>query len=105
MEVLSVLEQKISSLVEKLHKYLEVNEQLRLQKEALQKEVGALKAEILQLTDENMQLTTKVQSFLDTNSADNKKINDLCQEKEDAKRFVDDLIRSIESLVEQENQL
>jgi FtsZ-binding cell division protein ZapB len=105
MEVLSVLEQKISSLVEKLHKYIEVNEQLRLQKEALQKEVGDLRAEVIQLTDENMQLTTKVQSFLDANSADNKKINDLCQEKEDAKRFVDDLIRSIESLVEQENQL
>jgi len=105
MEMLSVLEQKILSLVEKLHIYRNENGQLRLQKELLQKEIGDLKAEIIQLTDENMQLTTKVQSFLDTNSADNKKIHDLCQEKEDAKRFVDDLIRSIESLVEQENQL
>lgn len=105
MEVLSVLEQKIVSLVEfveKLHKQLEL---LRAENEALRKEVIELRAENAQFVEENMHITAKLQDLSFASEVESKELSELHQEKKYTKQVVDDLIKSIESLVEKETQL
>lgn len=105
MEVLSVLEQKIVSLVEFVEKLHALNDLLKSDNEALKKEIGELRAENSHFVEENVHLTSKLQDLAFSAQVESKELNELHQEKLYTKQVVDDLIKSIESLVEKENQL
>ncbi|MCX5924759.1 MAG: cell division protein ZapB [Candidatus Dependentiae bacterium] len=105
MEVLSVLEQKIVSLVEFVEKLHKQNELLRSESEALHKEIVELRAENAHFVEENMHITAKLHDITFCAQAESKELSELHLEKKYTKQVVDDLIKSIESLVEKENQL
>lgn len=105
MEVLSILEQKIVSLVEFVEKLHKQNEILRSESEVLQKEIVELRAENAHFVEENMHITAKLHDLASCAQAESKELSELYQEKKYTKQVVDDLIKSIESLVEKENQL
>ncbi len=87
MEVLQVLEKKIAALVELIHelkaenaRLVEENAQLLVQVDSLQATIGALEGTVVQ---------------------DSNRLNEL---KEETKHVVDDLIRSIDLLVKENQQ-
>jgi len=111
MEALSLLESKISSLLELVKK-------LKTENYSLKKECGQLTAEISQLTEEKAKLsddnaalsknieilTTKTKEVKESMLENDKSLDVLNQEKAETKLFIDDLIKDIDSLVESENQ-
>lgn len=84
METLSVLEKKVVSLIDIIRQ---------------------LKAENARLAEENTQLVTKLTLMQGVVHDDAKRVEELDQEKALTKMVVDDLIKSIDSLVEGEKQL
>jgi chromosome segregation ATPase len=105
MEAINVLEQKIVSLVELVEKLYKHNEAVRLECDALHKEIAELRAENAHFVEENVNLTAKLQDLSFSVQAESKELSELHQEKKYTKQVVDELIKSIESLVEKENQL
>ena len=83
MEKLQVLEQKISSLIEVAQK---------------------LKKENAQLVENSAQLAAKLAAMEKSLMGDNERIEEFDKERKLTKTIVDDLIRSIDSLVENEKQ-
>ena len=83
MEVLSVLEKKIEALVGVVHE---------------------LKKEKARLVEENTKLISKLEMLENSLLADGEHIEKLNQERALTKTVVDDLIRSIDLLVETEKQ-
>lgn len=81
METLSVLEKKVISLIDTIKQ---------------------LKADNTRLVEENIQLAEKLLVVQSTISEDAKKVNELDQEKNLTMMVVDDLIKSIDSLMESE---
>jgi len=81
VKVLKVLEKKIYSLVEL---------------------VKELKTENAKLAEENAQLLAKLESVQDSMFTESNRVEKLDQEKTMTKMVVDDLIKSIDSLVEYE---
>lgn len=84
METLSVLEKKVVSLIDTIRQ---------------------LKAENARLIEENRQLESKLTVMQGAVRDDAKRVEELDQEKELTKMVVEDLIKSIDSLVESENKL
>ena len=83
MEALSLLEKKLTALVEVMHE---------------------LKMEKARLAEENLQLQAKLEMLEDSLLTDNESIDKLNQERALTKTVVDDLIRSIDLLVEEKQQ-
>ena len=83
MEALVLLEKKIAALVDV---------------------VQELKNEKLKLVEENIQLALKLEAVEYSLLTDNERIEKLNQERALTKTVVDDLIRSIDLLVENEKQ-
>lgn len=84
METLSILEKKVVSLIDALRQ---------------------LKAENVRLLEENTQLETKLAVMQGAVRDDVRRVEELDQEKALTKLVVEDLIRSIDSLIEGENKL
>lgn len=84
MEILTVLEKKVASLIDTI-------KQLKLQND--------------QLMAENSQLAERLLMIETSVHADAKRVEELDQEKALTKLVVDDLIKSIDSLIESEKQL
>lgn len=82
METLNTLEKKVVSLIERIRE---------------------LKAENEHLLNENMQLLAKLETVEKSMLSETKRSDDLDQEKALTKLMVDDLIKSIDMLVEKEN--
>lgn len=97
MEALGLLESRIKSLVELVGKLKDENTRLRI-------ENSRLIEESLHLSGVVSVLQSKMDSFEGAFSENNKNLDVLSQEKELTKMFVDDLIRSIDSLVEENQQ-
>lgn len=83
MEVLNVLEKKIASLIEMIKE---------------------LKAEKAQLIEENIELKQKLESFESSLLSREKHVEERNQEIVLTKMVVDDLIKSIDLLVEEQQQ-
>jgi len=97
MEVLTLLEKKIGSLLELVNKFKDEN--------------SKLKAENAKLTDESAKLlqkveslTSKIESIKGAAVERGKDLDELSQEKAVTKMVVDDLIKNIDSFVEKEKQ-
>lgn len=84
METLSVLEKKVISLIDIIKE---------------------LKAENARLVEENTQLVAKLSSIEKSLTDDAQRVEELDQEKALTKLVVDDLIKSIETVIEGEKQL
>lgn len=81
MDAFKVLEEKIALLVER---------------------ITSLKKENATLADKNKQLKSQVKLLEESLLADTQKIDKLGQEQEVTKMVVDDLIKSIDSLIEKQ---
>ena len=84
METLSLLEKKVISLIDTIRQ---------------------LKAENARLVEENAQLATALTMTQGVVHNDAKRVEELDQEKALTRLVVDDLIKSIDSLIEGEKQL
>ena len=83
MEVFGILEKKIEALVDVVHQ---------------------LKKEKARLVEDNVQLMMKIEMLENSLLADGERLDKLDQERVLTKTVVDDLIRSIDLLVEDETQ-
>jgi len=111
MEALGILEGKISVLLELIKK-------LKAENAGLKNEISRLKTECKQLLQEKTQLSAdnavlkedvkrlanKLETVEKSVLANDKSLDSLNQEKKEAKLFIDDLIKDIDSLVKSENQ-
>ncbi|TET36779.1 cell division protein ZapB [Candidatus Dependentiae bacterium] len=103
MDALQLLEQKISSLVDRVKALQEEHGRLRADVGNLDKENKELKAENAKFAEENMQLFAKVGDLEKRALEGNDQIDELNQEKALTKLAVDDLLdrlKSIDVLVE-----
>ncbi len=105
MDALQLLEQKISSLIDRVKELQEENGRLHADAGNLDKENKELKAENAKLAEENMQLLAKVGDLEKRALDGNDQIDELNQEKALTKLAVDDLLdrlKSIDTLVEKQ---
>lgn len=105
MNPLQLLEQKISSLVEKTKEFKDKNAQLSKELEALTKQNKDLKAENAKFAEHNAQLQANLNDMKKKALEGNGQIDELNQEKALTKMAVDDLLerlKSIDSLVEKQ---
>jgi len=96
MEALGLLENKIKNLVELIGKLKDENAKLKIRESRLADENN-------RLLQENDGLKKQLESFEGAVVQNTKNLDELNQEKALTKMVVDDLIKSIDSLVE-ENQ-
>jgi len=105
MDALQLLEQKISSLVNRIKELQEERGQLHADIGHLDKENKELKAENAKIAEENVQLFAKLGDLEKRALEGNDQIDELNQEKALTKLAVDDLLerlKSIDSLVEKQ---
>jgi chromosome segregation ATPase len=115
MEQLSVLEKKLSALIEskkhdlgkiqelsfEIEQLKEENAQLREQLDARQK---SSEVELQQARDENVSLRSQIEKLEDSLLVRHQNIEAMNQERELAKMAVEDLIKDIDSIVGSEQQ-
>jgi cell division septum initiation protein DivIVA len=94
MEVLSLLEGRIKSLVELVGKLKEEGVRLKLENSRLAEENERLAEKVFSLQGQ-------IDSFEGAITENSKSLDELSQEKALTKMVVDDLIKSIDSLVEE----
>ena len=104
MEALSVLEDKIRSLVTLVKELKTQNEALQVDRQNLEEENEELKADNAKFAEDNAQLTAQLKGIEESILKENKQVEALSQERSITKAVVDDLIKSIDILVEHENQ-
>lgn len=111
MEALSVLENKISTLLGLIKRLKAENGGLKKECEQLKTESTQLTEERAKLHDENAalhehieHLTNKLEAIEKSVFAHDKDVETLNQEKAETKLLIDDLIKDIDSLVKSENQ-
>lgn len=104
MDALTLLEQKVALLVERLTELKTKNSQLFLEIEKIGAENSELKLKNAQLAQENAQLTEQLDAIENSLLQGSKTVEDLSLEKSLTKAVVDDLIKSIDALVENEQQ-
>jgi len=96
MEVLSLLEKRIASL-------LELTKKLQIENNTVKAENSKLVEDNLQLAQQVEHLTNKMKSIEGAVVENSKDLDELSQEKALTKMVVDDLIKSIDSFVKKEN--
>jgi chromosome segregation ATPase len=104
METLSVLEKKIASLVTLIKDLKTQNNQLQVEKDTLSLECDVLKEQHTKLAQANAHLIEQLDAIESSLLQGTKDVEDLSLEKSLTKAVVDDLIKSIDALVENEQQ-
>ncbi len=104
MDALTLLEQKVALLVERLAQLKTKNNQLVAENEKIGVENNELKSKCAQLSQENAQLAEQLDAIENSMLQGSKTVEDLSLEKSLTKAVVDDLIKSIDALVENEQQ-
>jgi predicted nuclease with TOPRIM domain len=111
MDILSVLEQKVASLVKLIRDLQDKSEILQVERDALLTDVAVLSArneelklENAKLAEENAQLLAKLDGLEGSVFESHGHIVELNKEKVLTKMVVDDLIKSINDLVGNEIQ-
>lgn len=105
MDMLQLLEQKISMLVSSVKELKEKNGQLSKDIAGMHGENQKLKADNAKLAKENAQLSARMHDVEKKAHEGNNQINELNQEKALTKMAVDDLLerlKSIDSLIEKQ---
>lgn len=104
MDAFKVLEQKLVTLAGMVKDLKVQNNQLQTEKDKLLVEYDDIKAENAKLAEEVAQLSAKLETLEGSMLKGSEQIAAMSQEKQRAKLAVDELIKSIDSLVNRENQ-
>ncbi len=104
MESLVVLEKKLYQLLTLVQDFSQKNKDLVHENKSLRQMLEDLKFETAQFAEENAQLAAKLKVIEDSLQRENNESAVLQQEKNLAKLVVDDLIKSIDALIEGEIQ-
>lgn len=96
MDALKLLEEKLVQLAQRARDLMAENA-------VLSEEAKELKTENSKIAEENAQLTAKLAMLENALQDDTRKIDELKQEKQLTKLVVDDLIKSIDALVENQS--
>ena len=104
MELLTILEKKIHNLLSLVQDFSQKNKYLTTQNESLRKELEELKCENAKFAEDNAQQAAQLKAIEDSLQKENTQSGALQKEKSLAKLVVDDLIKSIDALIEQEIQ-
>lgn len=102
MELLVGLEEKIQVLIGLAHELKLENKRLLSDNTNLIEEIKLLKADNVDLFNENTKIAAQLKTVEEAMLRENKIVDVLSQEKSATKLVVDDLIKSIETLVERE---
>ena len=104
MEVLIVLEEKIKTLIAAIKSLKEQNDLLQSKYDTLKAGHEILKAENDRLTEGNAQLAFQLKTIENTILKETGHVQELTEERSMTRLVLDDLIKSIDSIVENENQ-
>lgn len=104
MESLVILEKKLYQLVALVQDFSQKNRDLVHAHESLKQTLEDLRFENAKFAEENAKLAAKLRVIEDSLQKENSESNALQQEKNLAKLVVDDLIKSIDALIERESQ-
>ncbi len=105
MDMLQLLEQKVSTLVSSIKDLKEKNGQLHKDVASISTENQKIRTENAKLAKENAQLSARIHDIEKKAHEGNNQINELNQEKALTKMAVDDLLerlKSIDSLIEKQ---
>ena len=104
MEVLLVLEEKIKALVAMVKDLKGQLSALQSEYDSLKTEVVELKAENAKLAEGNAQLTFQLNTIESSILKETGHVQELTEERSMTRLVLDDLIKSIDLIVENENQ-
>jgi len=104
MEVIFTLEEKVKTLIACVKNLKEQVHALRLENDSLKIEVQELKAENAKLAENNAQLIIQLKAIENSILLETDHVNELKEERCVTRSALDDLIKSIDSIVENENQ-
>jgi uncharacterized coiled-coil DUF342 family protein len=105
MEVVLVLEEKIKALIAKVKQAKEQYDALQSKYDVLINELAELKAENNVLSEGNAQLTFQLNTIEKSVQKETVHVQELTEERSMTRSALDDLIKSIDLIVENENQL
>jgi FtsZ-binding cell division protein ZapB len=103
MEVLCALEEKVKALIAVAKKLKAENGLLQPENSYLKKENSELIAENARLAEGNAQLTAQLKAIEHTVLVETGQVHELKEERSMTRSVLDDLLRSIDSIVENEN--
>lgn len=104
MEVVLILEEKIKALIATVKKIKKDLDDLQSKYDLLQSENAQLKAENDKLIEGNAQLTFHLNTVEKSILKETGHVAELTEERSVTRLILDDLIKSIDSIVENENQ-
>jgi regulator of replication initiation timing len=103
MEALMALEEKVKALVLYAKGLNDQLQALKPENNLLKLENSELKAENAQLVESNAQLTIQLNTLKDSMLLETDQVHELKEERLVTRSVLDDLIKSIDSIVENEN--
>jgi FtsZ-binding cell division protein ZapB len=104
MEVIFTLEEKVKTLITCIKNLKEQIHALQQENDSLKIEVQELKAENANLVEINAQFTIQLKAIENSILLETDHVKELKEERSVTRSALDDLIRSIDSIVENENQ-
>lgn len=104
MKILEVLEDRVNKLINMAIELTKKNKSLEKNIDLLKEDIAIVKAENVKFAEDNADLITQLKSLELSAQKENKQLHDLSEEKSLAKLVVDDLIKSIDALIERENE-
>ena len=105
MEAVLILEEKIKTLIAMAKNTKEQHNALQSKYDSLKGEIAELKAENDMLFEGNAQLTFQLNAIEKSILKETGHVQELTQERSVTRSALDELIKSIDSIVENENQL
>jgi len=104
MEVVLILEEKVKALIATIKNMKKECDDLQSRYDFLESENAQLKAENNRLTEGNAQLTFHLNTVEKSILKETGHVQELTEERSMTRLVLDDLIKSIDSIVENENQ-
>lgn len=104
MELLTVLKQKVNLLLDHFKQLRTESELLARDNQQLKAESEELRVESAKLIEDNARLMAKIDVLESVALQESTQVESLSAEKKETAKLVDDLIRSIDSLVKCEKQ-
>ena len=104
MEVLLILEERVKTLVAMVKNITEQHKTLQSKYDSLKTEIVELKAENAKLAEGNAQLTFQLNTIESSMLKETGHVQELTEERSITRLVLDDLIKSIDLIVENENQ-
>jgi len=104
MEVIFTLEEKVKALITCIKNLKEQIHALQQENDSLKIEAQELKAENASLVEINAQFTIQLKAIENSILLETDQVKELKEERSVTRSALDDLIKSIDSIVENENQ-